>query len=107
MAVAQPAVSARRRPPARRPRSPVLRPRSPGTIVVVRRLLRQGVPVAHRSQARRTKVLRIKDPARVSSNARVSSVVMVRWVGVPVSPQALVPDLSPLRRVNSLLPTLP
>ena len=106
MAVAQPAVSARRRPPARRPRSPVLRPRSPGTIVVVLLPLRQGVPVP-RSQAPRTKVLRIKDPARVSSNARVSSVVMVRWVGVPVSPQALVPDLFPLRPANSLLPTLP
>lgn len=106
MAAAQPAVSARRRPPARRPRSPVLRPRSPGTIVVVLLPLRQGVPVP-RSQARRTKVLRIKDPARVSSNARVSSVVMVRWVGVPVSPQALVPDLFPLRPANSLLPTLP
>ncbi len=106
MAAAQPAVSARRRPPARRPRSPVLRPRSPGTIVVVLLPLRQGVPVP-RSQAPRTKVLRIKDPARVSSNARVSSVVMVRWVGVPVSPQALVPDLFPLRPANSLLPTLP
>ena len=106
MAAAQPAVSARRRPPARRPRSPVLRPRSPGTIVVVLLPLRQGVPVP-RSQAPRTKVLRIKDPARVSSNARVSSVVMVRWVGVPVSPQALVPELFPLRPANSLLPTLP
>ena len=106
MAAAQPAVSARRRPPARRPRSPVLRPRSPGTIVVVLLPLRQGVPVP-RSQAPRTKVLLIKDPARVSSNARVSSVVMVRWVGVPVSPQALVPDLFPLRPANSLLPTLP
>jgi len=107
MAVAQPAVSARRRPPAQRRRPPARRPRSPGTIVVVLRLLHQVVPVARRSRARLTKVLRIKDHARVSTNVRVSSVVPARWVDVPVSPQDPVPDLSRLRPALSLLPTLP
>ena len=106
MAVAQPAVSARRRPPAQRRRPPARRPRSPGTIVVVLRLLSQVVPVARHSQARLTKVLLIKDHARVSTNARVSSVVPARWVDVPVSPQDPVPDLSQLQRVNSSPRTL-
>ena len=68
-------------------------------------LLRRGVPVV-RTQALPIKVLRIRDPARVSPNAQVNLVVMVRWVGVPVLPQARVPDRSRLQPALSLLPTL-
>ena len=73
---------------------------------MVRPLLSQGVLVARRTKARPTKVLGIKGPAQVSTNARVSLVVPVRWVDVPVSPQDPVPDLSQLRRVNSSPRTL-
>ena len=98
MVVARLAVLAHRRLPDRRPRSP-------GMIAGVLPLLRQGVPVV-RTQALPIKVLRIRDPARVSPNAQVNLVVMVRWVGVPVLPQARVPDLSRLQPALSLLPTL-
>ena len=98
MVVARLAVLAHRRLPDRRPRSP-------GMIAAVLLLLRQGVPVV-RTQALPIKVLRIRDPARVSPNAQVNLVVMVRWVDVPVLPQARVPDLSRLQPALSLLPTL-
>lgn len=98
MVVARLAVLAHRRLPDRRPRSP-------GMIAAVLLLLRQGVPVV-RTQALPIKVLRIRDPARVSPNAQVNLVVMVRWVDVPVLPQVRVPDLSRLQPALSLLPTL-
>ena len=98
MVVARLAVLAHRRLPARHPRSP-------GMIAGVLPLLRQGVPVV-RTQALPIKVLRIRDPARVSPNAQVNLVVMVRWVGVQVLPQARVPDLSRLQPALSLLLTL-
>ena len=73
---------------------------------MVRPLLSQGVLVARPTKALPTKVLGIRGPAQVSTNARVSSVVPVRWVDVPVSPQDPVPDLSQLQRVNSSPRTL-
>ncbi len=73
---------------------------------MVRPLLSQGVLVARRTKALPIKVLGIKGPAQVSTNARVSLVVPVRWVDVPVSPQDPVPDLSQLQRVNSSPRTL-
>jgi len=73
---------------------------------VVRPLLSQGVLVARPTKVLGIKVLGIRGPAQVSTNARVSSVVPVRWVDVPVSPQDPVPDLSQLQRVNSSPRTL-
>ena len=98
MVVVRLAVLAHRRLPARHPRSP-------GMIAAVLPLLRQGVPVV-RTQALPIKVLRIRDPARASPNDQVNLVVMVRWVGVQVLPQARVPDLSRLQPALSLLLTL-